>query len=545
MTFYDPRREPLLIQSVIGAMPIAAFVVGLDDAILAWNPAAERVFHVPIADAQRARFKELAPSHRVAGLRAAIEEAKAGAAPILLGEDAPDSEGTASLRYSVAPLRVGAELLGVVVTAEDRSEIEGLRSQLGIVTDDLQATSEQMEQTNEELRVSNEELQAANAQLEARLSELHNAQQAIRHKDDFLAMLAHELRNPLAPILSSVHVLRIQGDDNPAAVRRAREVIERQARHQARLLDDLLDVSRITRGRIELRRRLVDLSAIVAEVIEATRALADARHQEISGPPAPEPLPVEADPIRLAQVVNNLLTNAAKYTPPGGRIAIATERENRTAVLRVRDSGVGIPADMLERVFDLFTQVDPTLARSQGGLGVGLTLVKSLVEMHGGAVTAHSAGPGQGSEFVVRLPLAQTAHTKQAAVDAVAAPARHILIVEDNADAREMLSAALTLEGHRVLDSEDGLRGIEMALLHRPEIILIDIGLPGVSGFEVARRIRAALGGQVKLVALTGYGQPSDRREARHAGFDVHLVKPVTPEDLEVVLRDSRSADRA
>lgn len=534
----DVHRDRRLIESIVRALPMPALVVGPEDEILAWSPAAEARFGPPAAAAAPPRFNELPLSDHATGLRAAIERVRTGADPIALGPEWAAGDGSlANLGFSVQPLRVGAELLGVLVTAEDHAEIETLRSQLALVSNDLQATSEQMEQTNEELRVSNEELQQANTELDARLCDLQSAQDAIRHKDDFLAMLAHELRNPLAPILSSTHLLQTQPDD-PAGVQRAREVIERQVRHQARLLDDLLDVSRITRGRIELRRRPLDLRSIVAEVLETTRPLIEARHLELSSPAAPLALPVEADPVRLAQVVTNLVTNAAKYTPAGGRLAVTAERESQDVVLRVRDSGVGIPGDMLERVFDLFTQVDPSLARSQGGLGIGLTLVKSLVEMHGGTVTAHSAGPGHGSEFTVRLPLARTAPVQPA--DAGAAPAgpRHILIVEDNADAREMLQTVLALEGHRVLASEDGVRGIEMALLHRPEIVLIDIGLPGVSGYEVAKRIRTALGDRVRLVALTGYGQPGDRRHAREAGFDVHLVKPVGLEDLDSLLRN-------
>ena len=532
------HRDRALVQGTIGALPMPAFVVGLDDAILAWNAAADARFGPVAPAAIPSRFKELPLSYRVAGLRAAIEQVKGGADPVEPVQEAHAGEGLlAGMRFSVRPLRLGADLFGVLVTAEDPAEVDTLRSQLALVTDDLQATSEQMEQTNEELRVANDELHEANTELQTRLRELQSAHEAIRHKDDFLAMLAHELRNPLAPILSSTHVLRAQPDD-AAGVQRAGEVIERQVRHQARLLDDLLDVSRVTRGRIELRRRPVDLRAVVAEVIETTRSLIEGRHLELSSPASPQALPVEADPDRLAQVVANLLTNAGKYTPPGGRITVAAERESRDAVLRVRDSGVGIPADMLERIFELFTQVDPTLARSQGGLGIGLTLVRSLVEMHGGTVEAHSAGPGHGSEFTVRLPLARVVTEPQAPAGPARSGPRHILIVEDNTDAREMLHTALALEGHRVLASEDGVRGIEMALLHRPEIVLIDIGLPGVSGYEVAKQIREALGPGVKLVALTGYGQPGDRRHAREAGFDAHLVKPVALDDLNTVLRE-------
>ena len=540
MTSPDPERDRAIVEGVVDALWMPACAVGLDDMMLAWNAAAAARFGSAAGLAERARFKELPLSYRVAGLRAAVERVKAGGDPETIGSGEPLGGGLeAGLRFSVRPLRVGADLIGVLVTADDHSEVATLKAQLALVTDDLQATTEQMEQTTEELRVANEELREANNELEARLRDLQTAQDAVRHKDDFLAMLAHELRNPLAPILSSTHVLRAQ-PDNAAGVQRAREVIERQVRHQARLLDDLLDVSRVSRGRIQLRRRPVDLRAIVAEVIETTRPLIDERHLELSSPAAPQALPLQADPDRLAQVVANLVTNAVKYTPPGGRITVTAERELQDAVLRVRDSGVGIPTDMLERIFELFTQVDPTLARSQGGLGIGLTLVKSLVEMHRGTVEARSAGLGQGSELTVRLPLAGAVPEHAATAVAASAGPRHILIVEDNADAREMLHAVLALEGHRVLASEDGVGGIEMAVLHRPEIVLVDIGLPGMSGYEVARRIREALGQRVTLVALTGYGQPGDRRHAREAGFDAHLVKPVGLDNLQTFLRADR-----
>ena len=340
MELSESARDRSLLDAALRGLPMPAFVIGADDAVLARNPAAEALIAAPHATRDVLRFKELPISYQIAGLRAAVERVKTGPDQI---ESQPAVNGPERrLHFSVWPLRVGTELLGVVVTIEDRAEVETLRSQLAIVTDDLHATSEQMEQTNEELRVANEELHDANVELQSRLDELQSAQEAIRNKDDFLAMLAHEMRNPLAPILSAAHILAVRPDD-PAAVQRAREVIERQVRHQARLLDDLLDVSRITRGRIELRRRPVDLASIVAETMETTRPLIDARHLEISGPAASEAVLVEADPVRLAQIVANLLTNAVKYTPPGGRIAIKIEREGPMALLRVRDSGIGIP----------------------------------------------------------------------------------------------------------------------------------------------------------------------------------------------------------
>jgi len=533
----DVSVSPAL-QALVLAIPNPVFVVGLDDRILASNPAADDLLDAqPDGHVIGQAFKALPLSYRAVGLRGAIERVKGGGDCIRLDEQSlMTGGGECVVVLDVAPVKVGHRLLGVAVTAEERSELQGLRVQLNLATEDLQESAQQMEVTNEELRVANEQLLTGNAQLEAQIEELRNAQEAIRHKDEFLAMLAHELRNPLAPILTAAHVLYVQAHDL-AAVQRSREIIERQVRHQARLLDDLLDVSRITRGMIDLQRRSVDLADIVAQAVETAGVLIADRHHELSLSHWPEPLAVDADPVRLAQVVGNLLVNAAKFTPPGGRIGVRTERDGETAVVRVTDTGIGIPADMLDKVFALFTQVDPSLARSQGGLGIGLTLVKSLVEMHGGTVAAISPGPGGGSEFIVRLPLGVAAATPEPAAAPRRWRRRRVLVVEDHEDARDMMREALRLEGHEVFVAEDGVRGVEMALLHRPEIALVDLGLPGVSGYDVAARIRTALGTTVTLVALTGYGQPEDRLRSRAAGFDAHLVKPVGVTDLDGLLR--------
>lgn len=388
---------------------------------------------------------------------------------------------------------------------------------------------------NEELRAANEQLRASNDELEHRVGELREAEEASRHKDDFLAMLAHELRNPLAAIMTAAKVLSVHAE-NREVIRQAGDVVERQVRHQARLLDDLLDVSRITRGKIELRRSRVSLASVIADAIEATRGLIEARKQTLSFSLSEGPIDLEADPTRIEQVIANLLNNAAKFSEPGSAITIAAGVEADRAVVRVRDTGAGIPADMLGRVFELFTQIDPALSRSQGGLGIGLTLVRSLVEMHGGTVEALSAGPGHGSEFVVRLPLGASASRSPDDPAAPKAPPRHVLIVEDNEDAREMLRFALELDGHRVETAGDGVRAVEIAVETRPEVALVDIGLPGLNGYDVARQIRAALGPGIRLIALTGYGQAEDRRRAREAGFDAHLVKPLDPETLSRIL---------
>jgi signal transduction histidine kinase/CheY-like chemotaxis protein len=446
----------------------------------------------------------------------------------------PTREGSRPVTFEVVPLGSDQQLAGVTVSATDRQETRALRAQLDLVTRQLQSDAEQREVANEELRIANEQLQEANDRLEAQVEELKTAQEAIRHKDEFLAMLAHELRNPLAPILTAAHLLRVRSDE-AETVQRAREIIERQVRHEARLLD----VSRITRGMIDLQRRPVDLADIVAQAVETVGALVEERRHQLSIVQAPQPLPLHADPVRLVQVVSNLLVNAAKFTPPGGRLGLRTERDGATAVLRVTDNGVGIPPNMLDKIFGLFAQVEPSLARSQGGLGIGLTLAKTLVEMHGGTIVVASAGPGRGSEFVVRLPLGAPAPPKAAPGESP--PRRYrILLIEDHHDARQTLGEALRLAGHEVFVADNGADGIDLALAHHPDVAVVDIGLPGVSGYEVAARVRAALGSTVRLIALTGYGQAEDRRRSQAAGFDAHVVKPVGVEDLEAMLQSGR-----
>jgi PAS domain S-box-containing protein len=369
--------------------------------------------------------------------------------------------------------------------------------------------------------------------------------QADRRKDEFLAMLAHELRNPLAPVRAALQVLRAAGSGHPDADQAA-AMIERQVWTLARLVDDLLDVSRITRGKVRLRKEPVDLAVVVARAVEAARPLLEAnRHAlEVSLPEGPVPL--EADATRLEQVFANLLNNAAKYTEPGGSVRLSAERRGGEVVVRVRDSGCGIPAEVLPHVFDLFTQADRTLDRSQGGLGVGLTLVKGLVEMHGGSVAAHSDGPGQGSELVVCLPAGPATGGRgepegRPATPRPLAPARRlrVLVVDDNRDAAVSLAMLLRLWGHEARTAHDGPSALKAALSYRPEVVLLDIGLPGPDGYEVARRLRAVLSpAAVRLVAVTGYGQEEDRRRSREAGFDAHLVKPAALDELYALLAE-------
>ena len=365
-------------------------------------------------------------------------------------------------------------------------------------------------------------------------------QDADRRKDEFLAMLAHELRNPLAPIRNAIMVLGLVGptDDKLLWVR---DVVERQVQHMTRLVDDLLDVSRITRGKIQLQKEPTDVAALVARAVETARPLIEARKHELTVSIPPEPVRVEGDAIRLAQVIGNLLHNSAKYSDEGQQIWLTVGLEKSEVVIKVRDTGIGIPAESLPRVFDLFSQADHSLDRSQGGLGIGLTLVRSLVEMHGGSVQAFSGGSGKGSEFVVRLPTASEirpeAPAPKNAGRPVLPPARRILVVDDNVDGAESLAMLLKLSGHEVITVHNGPAALEAARAVQPEIVLLDIGLPGMNGYEVARRLRQQPEMEkVLLVAVTGYGQEEDRRRSKNAGFDRHLVKPLTLDDLDKLL---------
>lgn len=374
-----------------------------------------------------------------------------------------------------------------------------------------------------------------------------------RRKNEFLAMLAHELRNPLAPIRSALHLMAMPGVDD-ATIDRARGMAQRQVAQLARLVDDLLEVSRITRGKIQLDPKDVDLGSVVARAVEAVRPMMEQHGHAFETTPPPGPLTLRADSARLEQVLVNLLNNAAKYTADGGRITLRADREGEWAVVRVRDTGVGIAPEMLSSVFDLFTQVDHSLDRAQGGLGIGLTLVRTLVELHGGKVEAASEGLGRGSEFTIRLPLAAAPAPsadprppEAPAADGVPTRPLRILLVEDHPDGAEVLASLLGHWGHQVEAVVDGAQALDALAAGRPDVVLMDLGLPGMSGFEVARRIRE-IDGDARgafLVALTGYGQEEARRKSSEAGFDLHLVKPVDPEELRQVLSRVESIDRA
>ena len=356
-------------------------------------------------------------------------------------------------------------------------------------------------------------------------------------------MLGHELRNPLSPILTALQLMKLRGADGSE---RERTVIERQVTHLTRLVDDLLDVSRIARGKVELKEEVVEMAFVVAKAIEMASPLLEQRTQTLAVDVARRGLAVQGDPTRLSQVVSNLLTNAAKYTPPGGHITVGAELTGGEVVLRVRDTGIGIAADVLPHIFDLFVQERQAIDRSQGGLGLGLTIVRSLVERHRGSVSVHSDGPGRGSEFVIRLPEANAAaemhrgrHPSRGTAMAVqpAGKGRRILVVDDNEDAAEMLAEALNAKGHVTRVAHDAPDALEVAAGFIPELAFLDIGLPVMDGYELAARLRELPGlSGIRLIAVTGYGQESDRRKSEAAGFQDHLVKPVDLDAVDLVL---------
>ena len=366
-----------------------------------------------------------------------------------------------------------------------------------------------------------------------------------RRLTEFLAMLAHELRNPLAPIRNAVAIMGV-GGDLPARAAWCRDVIDRQATQLGRLVDDLLDVSRVTRGKLRLQAGTMDLEAAVQRALEASRPLIEARGQTLEVVSSAQPLVLNGDLTRLAQVVVNVLNNAAKYTPEGGHIRLTTTAEGADAVLRVRDNGMGIPKAMLDTVFDLFAQGERTLDRSEGGLGIGLTLARRIVELHGGRIIARSDGPGQGSEFEIRLPRLHAQAPSEDPVKgklAVSERGRSILLVEDNADAAQSMAVLLQMMGHAVRIEHEGPAALARAAAEPVDIVMLDIGLPGMNGYQVARALRELPRGHAfRIYALTGYGQEEDRRRSAEAGIDGHLVKPVLPADLLALIESSDAA---
>ena len=410
----------------------------------------------------------------------------------------------------------------------------------------LTAEKARIEAINAELLSAQEALKKSNEALESRVAERTAAlQEQDRRKDEFLAMLSHELRNPLAPMTNALYLLKTT-EPASAALPHAQDVMERQLHHLVRLVDDLLDVSRINQGRIELRRETVDLADVIGRAVETAQPVMDRGGHVLTVSLPEEPVLVMGDPIRLAQAVSNLLVNAAKYTPKPGRITVTLSRKDATAVITVKDEGIGMSAGLLPRVFDLFVQGDDSIARPRGGLGIGLTLVQQLVRLHQGHVTAFSRGKDQGSEFSIYLPV--LAHDEAAAAAKTAPPGREtaprrVLVVDDNADAADTLCNLLRLFGHEARCVYDGPSALSEAERFRPHVILLDIGLPGMDGYEVARVLRANPSfGATMLIAVTGYGQSEDRLRSQQAGFDRHLTKPVDPERLHDFISGLRDA---
>jgi signal transduction histidine kinase len=425
---------------------------------------------------------------------------------------------------------------------------EILRSKVAVLVE-LYCQRRELRQVNRSLAEANSRLALANSTLQVEktreLEQLNSTlREANRHKDEFLAMLAHELRNPLAPIHNAVQLMR-NPQLPPEQLVWTREVIERQVRHLTKLVDDLLDVSRITRGKINVVRESIELATVVERAVETVQPMLVLQRHELVVKVEPEPLLLDGDLTRLTQIVGNILSNAIKYTDDGGRIELTAGSIGDHVEIRVRDNGIGIEPEVLPLVFDLFAQASQLNGRSQTGLGIGLALAKRLAEMHGGDVQASSDGPGKGSEFVVRLPRKKNdgaasavhADVEQAPEATMSMAARRILLADDNRDALETLARLLQLGGHEIHKAVDGVQALEAATRVRPDLVLLDIGMPGMDGYEVARRIRSQPWGRAaKLVALSGWGQESDRKRSREAGFDTHCIKPLDPQRLSMLL---------
>jgi PAS domain S-box-containing protein len=444
----------------------------------------------------------------------------------------------------VEPLRAAARAAGFRA-AISTPLVGGNGTLLGVLSIHFKSARHPSEQDLRRLdlytRQASDFIQRFNMEQALRQSE-EALREADQRKNEFLALLAHELRNPLAPIRYAVALGKRLGR-TPEQQQRADEIIERQVEHMSRLLDDLLDVSRITRGAIELKKSRVELTSVVASAIEAVRPLLDTKRHSLTLDLPKEPLRLETDPVRLAQILSNLLINAAKYTDPNGQIELRARREGTQIVIGVRDNGIGISAEMLPRLFTLFSQARPALDRSEGGLGIGLALVRGLVGLHGGKVEARSEGSNRGSEFIVRLPIgaeSPAADAKPPEDRCSSGAALQLLLADDNRDAAETCAMLLESEGHRVYQAHNGQQALELAERYRPDALLLDIGMPDMNGYQLAQQIRSVeWGKQMLLIAVTGWGQADDKRRAREAGFDHHLVKPIDIQQLRTLLAAS------
>jgi PAS domain S-box-containing protein len=511
-------EETARLAAIVTSASHAVASYSLRGDVTTWNHGAEELFGYSAADIVGRRLTLLFPielAHEEVRMRYDVGRGKITTMEIGL-------------------TRNGGEIVDVLLTCSPILDREQRIVGVSLLALDI---SEQVE--------ARKKLAAALTELEANQRALQDAD---RRKDDFIATLAHELRNPLAPIRNAAAVLRHTTTLDRSAGW-ARDVIDRQVSHMAALLEDLLDVSRITRNTITLKVERVDLTDIIQRAIEIARPQLEARQQRLIVDQPQGPIGLTGDPIRLVQIVDNLLSNAAKYTDPGGQITVAVRVEGDEAVVTVADTGIGVDPAHLPRIFELFSQVDSVIERAQGGLGIGLALVKGLVEKHGGSVTARSEGAGHGSEFVVRLPGVESASASVGAdrpapslarTRQAAASGQVILVVDDNADAVESMALMLRLSGFQVVSAASGEQGLVLAARHRPHAALIDVGMPGLNGYEVARRLRReAWGRDMMLIACTGWGQPEDRRRTQEAGFNHHLVKPCDPESVLRLLAEA------
>ncbi len=507
----DSGAAARFLASIVDSSEDAIIAVSLNGTIQTWNGAAERLYGYSSREAVGKPIAMLIPADRA-------DEEDRLIARLLTGERISHFD-TVRLKKSGEPVDIS---LTISAVRDENDRIVGTSK----VVRDISETK------------------AAEKRIYGLMADLKDAD---RRKDEFLAILAHELRGPLAPIRHSLEIIKRTGGDS-SHLRTAATTMDRQLSQMVRLVDDLLDVSRITRNKLELRRERVNLAEILQQAIQICQPLADTLGHRLTVEIAPEPVFVFGDPVRLAQVFSNLLQNAYKYTESGGTIRLSAQRQGSEVRISVRDSGVGIPGDVLPRIFDLFIQVEQTLERAHGGLGIGLTLVKQLVAMHDGVVTASSEGPGRGSEFVVRLPVlvderAPRTSGPSAPLESASIP-RRILVVDDNRDSVESLAMLLRMLGHETLLAYDGLEAFEAAERLRPELILLDIGLPKLNGYEACRKIREQEWGQsMVIVALSGWGQEADRKKSTEAGFNHHMVKPLDYNLLLAVMASLPSRD--
>jgi PAS domain S-box-containing protein len=507
---------------------LAAIVESSDDAIvsktlegriLSWNAGASRIFGYTAAEAIGQPITMIIPPELHDEERQILDQVRRGERIEHFDTIRVAKDGRRiHISLAVSPVRdANGTIVGASKVARDVSE--------------RKAAEQALDETAARLRASEEALRDAD-----------------RRKDEFLALLAHELRNPLAPIRYTLAANKKSGR-TPEQRKRAEEIIERQVTHMSRLLDDLLDVSRITRSTLELKKSPIELTSVVGSAIETARPVLDSKRHNLSLDLPKHAVRLEADAVRLSQVFSNLLINAAKYTDPGGQIHLRAAREGSEIVVAVRDNGIGISADMMPRLFAMFSQAQAALGRSEGGLGIGLSLVRGLVTLHGGSVEARSDGPGCGSEFTVRLPagtpVEELADIEEDGDAPVAGAGMKILVVDDNRDAADTCAALLELSGHHVQTAYTGRRALELAETFRPHALLMDIGLPDFDGYQLAAKIRAAPWGRaIILIAVTGWGQEEDRRRALDAGCDHHLTKPIAAETVESLLQSLQPASR-